>query len=413
MNPLRVFTTRSLETNIPKFFLHSFFYAFMLWLPIWVIFLQEDHGMSLTQVTIFDVAFWLTMAISEVPTGAVADTIGRKRSLLISLLLAAVSITLFAMAPNFTILLIGNSLWAIAITFMSGADLAFFYDTLKALGRENEYKNLRGKLLTFTLASIAISSALGGIIAETSLALPFLIYLIFLALSIGLVFLLEEPPSEPHPDTGGKLSYRQTLQITLDTIRQRPNLRFSLLYSNLMPLGVFIISIIFIQPYAVEIGLPYTALGFLALGLRAVEMLASANADRLVKTTGEWNWIRFAPIMIVIGLIGIGIIPTVVGIFIYAIAAFSSAATRPLVEDLIQRQTSSSVRATILSVDSLIRTLMLALVEPLLGIIADARGLPYSFLVMAAGTAVIIFSLLLRWRHHWNEIPPQHETDQR
>jgi MFS family permease len=351
------------------------------------------------------------MAISEVPTGAVADTIGRKHSLLIGLLLAIVSIILFALAPTFAILLIGNSLWAIAITFMSGADLAFFYDTLKALGREGEYKNMRGKLLTFTLAAIAISSAIGGIIAETSLVLPFLIYLIFLAFSIGLVLLLKEPPSESHPDTGSKLSYRQTLQITLDTIRQQPNLRFSLLYSNLMPLGVFIVAIIFIQPYAVEIGLPYTALGFLALGLRGVDMLASANADRLVKKTGEWNWIRFAPVLVVIGLIGIGIVPSVVGIFIFAIASFSSSASRPLIEDLIQRQTSSSVRATILSVDSLIRTLMLALVEPALGFIADARGLPYSFLVMAIGTAVILFSLLLRWRNHWNEMPPQPEAE--
>lgn len=410
MNPLRGLTTRSLEANIPKFFLHNFLYAFMLWLPIWVIFLQNDHGMSLTQVTIFDVAFWLTMGLSEVPTGAVADTIGRRQSILIGLLLSVISIILFALAPNFAILLIGNSLWAIAITFISGADLALFYDTLKELGRENEYKNLRGKLLTLTFASIAISSALGGIIAETSLVLPFLIYLIFLILSIGLVFSLVEPPIEPHPDTGAKLSYLQTLQITLESILKQPNLRFSLLYSNLMPLGVFIIAVIFIQPYAVEIGIPLAALGFVVFGLRSVDMFASANADRIVNRIGEWNWLRFAPVLVVIGILGIGIIPTVIGILIFAIASFASAVTRPLVEDLIQRQSPSSVRATILSVDSLVRTIMLVFIEPVLGFVADTRGLPFSFLVMAAGTAILIFLLIFRWRRHWPEIPPQPKT---
>lgn len=410
MNLLHSLTTRSLEANLPKFFLFSAFYAFMLWLPIWVIYLQVDHGMSLTQVTIFDVAFWLTMAISEIPTGAVADTFGRKHSLLIGLLLAAISVTLFALAPTFTILLIGNSIWAIAFTFMSGADLAFFYDTLKALGRESEYKRLRGKLLSVTIASIAISSALGGIIAETSLVLPFLIYLIFLALSFVLVLRFEEPPIEPNIDAGDRLSYRQILKITFKTIRRQPNLRYALLYSNLMPLGVLIISMIFIQPYAVEIGLSYTALGFLILALRGVDVFATANADRIIKKTGEWNWIRIAPALVVIGLIGIGILPSFLGIFIFAIASFSSAASRPLIEDLIQRQTSSSVRATILSVDSLILTLLISLVEPLLGIVADARGLPYSFLIMAAGSAIILVALLLRWRSHWSEVPRHAET---
>ncbi|MCH7664247.1 MAG: hypothetical protein IH859_10320, partial [Chloroflexi bacterium] len=140
-------------------------------------------------------------------------------------------------------------------------------------------------------------------------------------------------------------------------------------------------------------------------GLRSVDMFASANADRITTKVGEWNWLRIAPIFVVIGLFGIGIVPTLVGIFIFAIASFAASVSRPLIEDLIQRQTHSSVRATILSVDSLIRTFFLALIEPILGITADARGLPFSFLVMAAGTALVVFILLLRWRPHWNKMP--------
>ena len=49
----------------------------MLFFPIWVIFLQEARGFSLTQVTLIDLAFWLTVAFGEIPT-AVADTWGRK-----------------------------------------------------------------------------------------------------------------------------------------------------------------------------------------------------------------------------------------------------------------------------------------------------------------------------------------------
>ena len=61
---------RSYAANIPKFFVFRFLWEFMLFLPIWVIFLQEVRGFSLTQVTLLDAAFWLIVVVGEVPTGA-------------------------------------------------------------------------------------------------------------------------------------------------------------------------------------------------------------------------------------------------------------------------------------------------------------------------------------------------------
>jgi hypothetical protein len=40
---------------------------FVLFFPIWVIFLQEARGFSLAQVTVLDLAFWLTVALGEIP----------------------------------------------------------------------------------------------------------------------------------------------------------------------------------------------------------------------------------------------------------------------------------------------------------------------------------------------------------
>ncbi|MDH3944385.1 MAG: MFS transporter [Anaerolineae bacterium] len=405
MSRFHLLTARSLEGNIPKFFLHNALYTFMLWMPIWVIYLQRDHGFSLTQVTFIDLAFWLTIAISEVPTGAAADTLGRKHSQLIGLLLSTVSVSLFALAPTFPVLLLANSLWAVAITFMSGADLAFFYDSLKAIGREGEYKRLRGRLATVTLASLAISSALGGLIAESSLVMPFLIYLVFLALSILVVLRFEEPPVDSHPETGAPPTYRQILSAAFDALRASANLRLTMLFAGFLPLFITIVSIIFIQPYALEIGLPIASLGLLIFGLRLVDMLASSSSDRIVARLGEWAWLKLAPLLVVLGLLGIALVPSLLGIIIYAMASFAVFVSRPLLEDILQRQTESSHRATILSVESLLRTLLLAFIEPLLGLAADARGLPFSFLLMAAGAALILVYLLLRWRKLFKALP--------
>jgi len=101
MKAIRGFIIPSYENNILKFFIYQALYNFMLFMPVWVIFLQDKHGLSLTQVTLLDSAFWMTMVLTEVPTGAVADTLGRKHSQIIGMLLSTGSLLLFGFAPNY------------------------------------------------------------------------------------------------------------------------------------------------------------------------------------------------------------------------------------------------------------------------------------------------------------------------
>jgi MFS family permease len=162
MNPGVWLMQQSCQANIEKFFAFRFLWEFQLFLPIWVIFVQQKHGFSLTQVTLLNVAFWLTMAAGEIPTGAVADVFGRKRSLLIAVMLAAASVSFFVLAPTYPLLMLANTLWALAMTFDSGAALALLYDSLRALRREGEYTRLRGRLAVVVHLAVALSSVLGG-----------------------------------------------------------------------------------------------------------------------------------------------------------------------------------------------------------------------------------------------------------
>ena len=175
MPAINAFFVPSYKGNIPKFFAYRILYNFMLFLPVWVIYMQGKFGLTLTEVTLNDSAFWLTMALTEVPTGAVADTWGRKQSQLIGMVIATGSILLFALAPTYPLVLLGNSLWAFGITFISGADLALLYDTLRELGQEADYPKYRGRLQAIVLVSIAVSSVLGGVIGEFSLISTFTI----------------------------------------------------------------------------------------------------------------------------------------------------------------------------------------------------------------------------------------------
>jgi MFS family permease len=403
MQILRLFFNRSYEGNIPKFFAAHALYNFMLFLPIWVIFLQEKHGLSLTQVTFVDFAFWITMVLTEVPTGAVADTIGRKASQLIGIALSALSLLFFAFAPTYPLLLVANSLWAVAMTFISGADMAFFYDSLRVLGRQNEYARLRGMLSALALVATGVASGLGGLFAAWNITSPFWITAAVLLLALIIASSYLEPDPEPDPDTGKRISFAKTIKLTSTAIRKVPSLPYVLLYSNVLPLPAAAILTTFIQPHAIAIGIPLASIGFLIFGLTIFRILGATSADRLVMRLGEWRLLTLAPVLTVVGIIGLGAFNSILGIALLALAVFASAVSRPLIESIILHSIPGSVRATILSVDNLIFRLLLAFSEPLAGIAGDAWGLSVSFILMGVGVATSLSLLLPLWRRVWTD----------
>ncbi len=394
--PKSIFT-RSYRGNIPKFFLAHGLYNCMLFLPIWVIYLQRKHNLSLTQVTLVDFAFWMTMALTEVPTGAVADTVGRKHSHGIGLVLSAGSILLFALAPTYPLLLLANSVWAIAITFISGADMALFYDTLRELGREDEYPRLRGLLTTVAVSAAGLSGVLGGLLTSWHPASPFLLYAGLLVLTFFVVLGFKEPPREPDPATGKQLAYKQTLKMAWRTLRQSPNLRYALLYSNLLPVAGAAVQITFIQPHAIAIGIPLALMGFVTFGINLIRIAGASNANRFAQRLGERRWLAVASVMMIAGVIGLGAVDAFGGLAVFALAAFAAPAVRPLVESIILRHTPGSIRATILSVDNLIFRLLLAGLEPFVGRIADTYSLPTAFVVLGVGVGLGLAAVLGLW----------------
>ncbi|MCS7294534.1 MAG: hypothetical protein NZ761_03965, partial [Dehalococcoidia bacterium] len=136
---------QSYAGNVWKFYAFRGLVHFQLWLPIWVVYLTDERGFSLTQVTALDAPFWVLMVLLEVPTGAVADRWGRKTSLSLGALLYTATIVGFGLATTYWLVLASYLLWAVAWTLFSGADAAFLYDSLKAMGREAEYQKLYGR----------------------------------------------------------------------------------------------------------------------------------------------------------------------------------------------------------------------------------------------------------------------------
>src|SRR3989304_8611871 len=153
---------RAYEDNVWKSYLYQFLMNFQLWWPIWVVYLQKDRGLSLTQITGLETVFWLMMFGAQVPSGAVADRWARRGALFLASAFMAVGILVFGLATNYVIILVSYAAWALAIAFQTGADNALVYDSLRLLGREGEFQKVAGRMWATGSLGVIGGVLLGG-----------------------------------------------------------------------------------------------------------------------------------------------------------------------------------------------------------------------------------------------------------
>src|SRR5688572_4307599 len=224
--------------------------SFGLITAMWVIYLQRQHGVNLTELTLIDVAFWIAAALGEIPTGIVADSFGRKTSLAIGAALMGVSIIGWTYAPTVPLIMLAYMGLAIGVTFLSGAEEAFFYESLQLMGRTGEYARLVGRVSATSLAAVALGNLASGLLATIDLKLPFLIAGLSLLLALGIVLTFKEPRSDHQAEGQARKSYREVLRQSGAIMRARPSLRFSMFYLSLVPMTAVIMETVFLQPQA-------------------------------------------------------------------------------------------------------------------------------------------------------------------
>ena len=144
-------------------FLHIYNFLFSLRIAdgVWVVFLLS-RGFSLAQVGIAEGVFHIVSFLFEVPSGMLADLMGRKRTLALSSLFGIVSALSMAFSQNFVGVCVSMVFQALMYNLCSGTQEALTYDSLKAVGQEGSYLKRNAWLMGASQASASLSSLLGG-----------------------------------------------------------------------------------------------------------------------------------------------------------------------------------------------------------------------------------------------------------
>ncbi len=360
-----------------------------------MVFLQAK-GLSLTQIGVLESVAWVLAAAIEVPTGAIADRWGRKASMALGTSLYALAMFLIlteALSPTF---LLGYALWNTSFAFISGADTAFLYDSLKADGRADEAAKQSGRYLAITQGSQGVASVIGAAVATLDITLCFTIGGVSGLVATALVLTFKEPPRLEAGEA--QLTFWRNLRIAVAIAARRPAVRWLLLLTAGFAIVPLVVYYVLLQPYALAVGLPIASLGFVVLGVQSAGVAASWLAHRIEGRVGLWTLVT-GGIAISIGSMWLlGALPSVPTVALVLTVALVPALAQPLLSAHLNDLIPSAQRATIISLSALLFELGLAIGMPLLLGLADAFGAPATMGIAAPVYALTVVPFAILWR---------------
>lgn len=163
---------------------------------IFIAYQLHTIGLSFAQIMIGESIFALTIVLFEIPSGVLSDLFGRKKTLLIAEIFFLAGCITFALAQEFWHVVLSQIAFGIGIATSSGTDSAIVYDTLRAMKREGEHKQILGAITSFALIGIALGQMIGGFVGSYNLRIPILMCIPIPLMKIILLFFVKEPPRE-------------------------------------------------------------------------------------------------------------------------------------------------------------------------------------------------------------------------
>ncbi|MFB6114902.1 MAG: MFS transporter, partial [Candidatus Nanohalobium sp.] len=118
---LKSISFKGLEGNIWKLYAFRVIYGFFLSVPIIVLF-WRNNGLSMFEVMLLQSLFGFTVILLEVPSGYFADRYGRRKTLIMAGIFSTLGIGAYSLGHNFMQFIIGETLWALGVSLISGAN---------------------------------------------------------------------------------------------------------------------------------------------------------------------------------------------------------------------------------------------------------------------------------------------------
>ena len=361
--------------------------GFDFYVPVSAFFL-ESRGLSLTDIFMLESVLVASILVAEIPAGIIGDRFDRRRLICAGFVFNAIAEILFAAGTNFSIYALSFVMSGLSIAMLTGVQDAYIYDSLgddadaKAVGA---WGHLSALMLTAGVTGSVVGSALGSV----DISLPALLSAAMAVVAaVCVAFLPQQNPKthDKHPETSWV-----SLKIGVKLLFTSPLLLYVAVGSS-ASFALFNAVYTLNQPLFAAQDVPIATWGVIA---GAGQLLAAGYnyaAGRIEKRVGRKTALLLAMgygaagfcLMAVPHVLAVvsGFLLVVVGI--HARGPITSAVTNKLIP--------AHRRATVLNVASSVGSLVGIVVNPLVGLGAEAST---RLTVLAIGG--VLLALTLTW----------------
>lgn len=374
----------------------------MIW-AINTIFLIRNGGLTLFEVMVVNSVFTIGQMAFEVPTGVVADTIGRRASLLLCMITLVVSTILYVGTPAWGLGIWGflgaSVILGLGFTFQTGALDAWLIDALDFTGSDLSRERVFAWGQMAAGGGMLTGSLLGGVIGQFGLSWPYIVRAALLGVAlVATALLIRDAGFTPRAlklSTFGAES-RRIFRAGVTFGWRSPVIRPLLWGSGAT--GVFFIFAWYSwQPYVLDLlGRDYVwLLGVVTAGFSLAGIIGNTLVKRIMREGTEhrdawrvlaaagWLNVAFTLGIAAVGFSGMspGLLPAGIAIVLWLGFGVVFGVTGPIRMAYINAYIPSAERATVLSLDSFFSDAGGAGGQPALGWLSERISIPAAWVV--------------------------------
>lgn len=377
-------------TNIKKLYLVQFLSGMVFWYATEKLFMQFI-GINSFGVAVNAAVLLAVIVLFDVPSGILADKWKRKYVLLLAVAALFVSTLVLGVSNGLPMYLIGSVIYGAYLVLSSGTFQATMYDSLLESGKQHEYSKYQGRAYGLFMVGMALSSLLGGYIAEyVGLRETFLWSLPLAALAAAVLLFVKEPPVHKELSDAKLLAHvRRSWQLIIS----QPIVLHLALF---LVIGGMLRSTQneFAGLYYIGIGLTAVLMGYVNAG----KWIAGALGNVLAPALGRARAFKLLPWFFVAFAL-FSVIADAPGIIFFLLAATLYAIVANQAEAALQDHVPSHVRATTLALISFAINVIMIPLSLVFGLLAERASVFHGYAVFALiGLAYTIFWLFVSRR---------------
>ena len=355
----------------------------------WILFFIQN-GLSLLQIGLLESIFHGTSLLCEIPSGMLADRFRYKTNLYLARLASIVSSILILFGQgNFWIYALAMMVNAWSYNFDSGTSTAFLYDSAVEAGQKDRYLQISSFLSGVAEVTRTLGTVVAGFFIHGALAWTYLIAIGLSFLSIILIYFMKEPMAKREKNE--VLTFKMIVQQVRKEWQEKPVLFYWMLTYQLVGTLMCMFYFYYQQKISDLAGWQVSLVMLIGSGLN---LLAVYVASQIGK---KWNSNRVFPTLV--ALTGLALLLVFSGtpfafLLVYLLTDTLYAVYQPIYFNDLQGYLPPSVRATMLSINSMLFSLSMIVIFPLTGWLIDRWGLVAVFLVLGL-ILLLIYPILI------------------